>query len=305
MSEPVNFVRSRADFLAARAKLPGAQRSGAQQYGESGTVGVVLTMGALHDGHAALMDAARAECDSVVATVFINPLQFGDPADLNRYPRTLDADVAIAQAHGVDLLWAPGLTDVYTAGEVEVTINSGPLGQVLEGAARPGHFDGMLTVVAKFLSVIRPDRAYFGEKDYQQLTLIRRMVADLDLGPRIVGVPTVREADGLALSSRNVFLSAAERAQSLALCGALEAGRDAAAAGERAVVSAAQRVLAAAGVTPDYLALRGSDLGQPRAGEAARLLVAAKLGATRLIDNIQIDGLRVEAAASGAEQAQS
>ncbi|SDI95124.1 pantothenate synthetase [Frankineae bacterium MT45] len=291
MNEPVNVVHSRSEFLAARAKLPGAQRSGAQQFGESGTLGVVLTMGALHDGHAALMDAARAECDSLVATVFVNPLQFGDPADLSRYPRTLEADVAIARDHGVDLLWAPGVSDVYTAGEVEVTLNSGRLGQELEGSARPGHFDGMLTVVAKFLNIIRPDRAYFGEKDYQQLTLIKRMVADLDLGPQIVGVPTVRESDGLALSSRNVFLSAEERARSLALSGALTAGRDAAGAGADAALVAAQRVLDEAGITADYLALRGNDLGSPRPGEAARLLVAAKFGATRLIDNIGIDVL--------------
>ena len=184
-------------------------------------------MGALHAGHVALMNAARTANDSVLATIFVNPLQFGPTEDLARYPRTLDADVALCVTAGVDIVWAPAVEDVYADGRAQVTVAAGPLGDVLEGAIRPGHFDGMLTVVAKLMNTVRPDRAYFGEKDYQQLTLIRRMVLDLDLGVKVHAVATVREGDGLALSSRNRYLSPDDRRLALALSRALRAGQSA------------------------------------------------------------------------------
>ncbi len=190
---------------------------------------VVMTMGALHEGHASLIRAAGAAAGAdgqVVVTVFVNPLQFGEAADLDRYPRTLDADLEIAGAAGADAVFAPGVDEVYPGGEPQVRITAGPMGERLEGAARPGHFDGMLTVVAKLLHLTRPDEAFYGQKDAQQLALIRRMVRDLNFGVRITGVPTVRDPDGLALSSRNRFLSAEERRTALALPRALFAARD-------------------------------------------------------------------------------
>jgi pantoate--beta-alanine ligase len=269
-------VHSRADFLAARAEL-------------GGRVGVVLTMGALHAGHAALLDAARRDSDSLLATVFVNPMQFGPSEDLARYPRSLEADLAVCAAHGTDLVWAPAVADVSPDGDPQVTVAPGPLGVELEGAARPTHFTGVLTVVAKFFALTRPDVSCFGEKDYQQLTLIRRMVRDLDLGVHVVGVPLVREPDGLALSSRNAYLSAADRARALALSRALRAGAGAAADGPAAVMVAAQQVLAdEPTVVLDYLELRGPDLGPAPARGAARLLVAAQVGGTRLIDNVAV-----------------
>ena len=270
----MKVVRTREEFLAAR----GALRA---------PVGLVPTMGALHAGHAALLGAARQECASVVTTNFVNPLQFGAGEDLERYPRTLDADVALCEQLGVDLVWAPAVEDVYPAGSTQVRVEPGPLGTILDGVSRPGHFGGMLTVVAKFLNLVRPDRAYFGEKDYQQLALIRLMNDDLDMGAAIIGVETVREDDGLALSSRNVYLSAEDRKHALALSQALFAGRDAAGDGADAVVAAAeQRLAAEPGIDVDYLALRGADLGAPPQHGPARLLVAAKVGSTRLIDNV-------------------
>ncbi|WP_258312087.1 pantoate--beta-alanine ligase, partial [Streptomyces sp. ZEA17I] len=181
---------------------------------------VVMTMGALHEGHATLVRAARQAAGpdgQVVVTVFVNPLQFGEAADLDRYPRTLDADLATASAAGADAVFAPGVDEVYPGGEPQVRITAGPMGERLEGASRPGHFDGMLTVVAKLLHLTRPDEALYGQKDAQQLALIRRMVRDLNFPVRITGVPTVRDADGLALSSRNRFLSPQERHTALAL----------------------------------------------------------------------------------------
>lgn len=270
----MKVVRTRDEFESARATL-------------AAPVGLVPTMGALHAGHAALLQTARAECASVVTTNFVNPLQFGPGEDLARYPRTLDADLAVCEREGVDLVWAPGVDDVYPHGGSQTTVQPGPLGDQLEGAVRPGHFAGVLTVVAKFLGLVRPDRAYFGEKDYQQLTIIRQMVRDLELRVDVCGVPTVREPDGLALSSRNVFLSADERDSALALSRALRSG--AAADGAVGVIAAATAVLAASpGVAVDYLELRDVDLGEvPESGEA-RLLVAARVGATRLIDNVPV-----------------
>ncbi|MFD7033314.1 pantoate--beta-alanine ligase, partial [Streptomyces sp. NPDC059917] len=190
---------------------------------------VVMTMGALHEGHATLIRTARERAGTagqVVVTVFVNPLQFGANEDLDRYPRTLDADLEIAAAAGADAVFAPAADEVYPGGAPQVRISAGPMGTLLEGATRPGHFDGMLTVVAKLLHLTRPDAALFGQKDAQQLALIRRMVTDLNFPVEVVGVPTVREADGLALSSRNRYLSDPERRTALALSRALAAGRD-------------------------------------------------------------------------------
>jgi pantoate--beta-alanine ligase len=246
-------------------------------------------MGALHDGHAALMRAARAACDTVVASIFVNPMQFGPTEDLSRYPRTLDADLERCAIEGVDVVWAPEVTDIYPDGPAQVHVVPGPLGAVLEGASRPTHFTGVLTVVHKLFSATRPDVAYFGQKDYQQLCLVQRMVADLDLGVSVVGVPTVRESDGLALSSRNRYLSADERERALALSRALFAGRAAAAHGVAAVLDAARAVLTATqGMEVDYLELRTPDLLTAAERGPARLLVAARVGATRLIDNMEV-----------------
>lgn len=252
---------------------------------KQGRVAVVMTMGALHDGHASLLRAARKEADAVVATIFVNPLQFGPNEDLARYPRTFDADVQVCEAEGVDVVFAPAPEVVYPDGQPSVTVQPGPLGSELEGAVRPGHFAGVLTVVLKLLNMVGPDLAYFGEKDYQQLTLIRRMVRDLSLEVEIVGVPTVRESDGLALSSRNRYLSAADRQLALGLSRALRAGAAEHEAG--AVLAAARRELN--GLEADYLELRDPSLGPPPADGPARLLVAARVGSTRLIDNVELE----------------
>jgi pantoate--beta-alanine ligase len=202
---------TRAELAAARAKM-------------AGTVGVVMTMGALHEGHEALIRAAAEQADNVLVTIFVNPLQFGPNEDFDRYPRTLDDDLAICARNGVDLVFAPPVGQMYPHGEPSVRVNPGPLGEILEGASRPGFFHGVLTVVLKLLHLTRPDLAFFGEKDYQQLTLVRRMVRDTDLPVRVVGVPTVREPDGLARSSRNRYLDPAQRRAALALSAALAAG---------------------------------------------------------------------------------
>lgn len=250
---------------------------------------VVMTMGAMHSGHVALMRAARDRVGSeglVLVTIFVNPLQFGPGEDFDRYPRTFDADLDVCRAERVDAVFAPGRHEMYPDGEPQVTVHPGPLATELEGAVRPTHFAGVLTVVAKLLNLTAPAYAMFGEKDYQQLVLVRQMVADLDMPSEIVGVPTVREPDGLALSSRNVYLSAAEREQALALPRALEAGAAAAAGGRGAVLAAARTVLdEASELTVDYLELRDPLLRtRPSSGEA-RLLVAGRVGSTHLIDN--------------------
>ncbi|MER5601644.1 pantoate--beta-alanine ligase, partial [Streptomyces sp. NPDC002265] len=195
----------------------------------AGRRAVAMTMGALHEGHATLIRTARELAGpdgEVVVTVFVNPLQFGAGEDLDRYPRTLEADLKLAEQAGADVVFAPSVEEVYPGGEPQVRIGAGPMGERLEGATRPGHFDGMLTVVGKLLHLTRPDVALFGQKDAQQLALVRRMVRDLNFGIEIVGVPTVREEDGLALSSRNRYLSPGERRTALALSQALFAGRD-------------------------------------------------------------------------------
>lgn len=272
-----------SEVLRSRAELDASRPHWADR------VGLVATMGALHRGHAALMQAARAACDTLAVSIFVNPMQFGADEDLDRYPRTLAADLEMAADEKVDVVWAPAVSDVYPDGPAQVCVAPGPLGAVLEGASRPAHFAGVLTVVHKLFSALRPAVAYFGEKDYQQLCLVRRMVVDLDLGVEIVGVPTVREPDGLALSTRNAYLSADERERARALSLALRAGRDAASGGASAVVAAAAGVLAAApGVEVDYLELRSPDLGAAPDHGPARLLVAARVGGTRLIDNMEV-----------------
>ncbi|GAA1970301.1 pantoate--beta-alanine ligase [Kitasatospora viridis] len=256
---------------------------------------VVMTMGALHEGHAALVRAARRQVGQdgrVAVTVFVNPLQFGAGEDLDRYPRTLAADVRLAEEAGADVVFAPLPEEVYPNGDPQVRLTAGPMGERFEGATRPGHFDGVLTVVAKLLHITDPDYAFFGEKDAQQLAIVQRMVADLDFDVEVVGVPTVREADGLALSSRNRYLSEGEREQALVLSKALFAGRDAAAQGPAAVRAAAGEVLAGApGIELDYLALIDphdfTEAPDDFQGEAV-LALAAKVGATRLIDNVRI-----------------
>ncbi len=257
---------------------------------------VVMTMGALHVGHAALMHAARSAVGAdgtVVVTVFVNPTQFGAGEDFERYPRTLDEDVALAAAAGADVVFAPSATEVYGPARGfrpdSITVDAGPIGETLEGAARPGHFRGTLTVVAKLIGLVRADVAAFGEKDYQQLVLISRMVSDLSLPVRVLPVPTVREDDGLALSSRNRYLSATERVEALALSHALAAVAEAAPGGVEAALAAGRDVLARRpGVAVDYLVVRDLDLGPPPASGPARALVAARVGSTRLIDNREV-----------------
>ena len=252
------------------------------------SVGFVPTMGALHAGHASLLDVARDTVGEgpVVASIFVNPMQFGPGEDLDRYPRTLDADLELCAAHGVDLVFVPDVDEVYPGGVPQVTVEPGPLATVLEGRSRPTHFRGVLTVVAKLFGLVRPDAAVFGEKDYQQLALIRRMVADLCLGVDVVGASTVREADGLALSSRNRYLGPEQRLQAVALHRTLLAGANAAPYGVDAVIGSARVELRQAhGVDLDYLEVRAPDLGPAPTEGAARLLIAARVGGTRLIDN--------------------
>lgn len=282
-------VHTRAELATQRAQL-------------RGEVAVVMTMGALHDGHAALLRAARDRADAVIATIFVNPLQFGPQEDLDRYPRTLESDLALCRQTGVDLVFAPSVTEMYPHGDPAVRVDPGPLGTVWEGASRPGHFVGVLTVVLKLLHLTRPDLTFFGEKDYQQLTLVRAMVADLDLPVQVIGVPTVREPDGLARSSRNRYLSPEEREAARVVPAALRAGADAASRGASPADVLAAATAAVTGVALDYLALTdpelrpltppvGTDAGpvvEPPADGRARLLIAARVGTTRLIDNAEI-----------------
>lgn len=251
---------------------------------------LVPTMGALHEGHLALMRAAKRTPGSVVVvSIFVNPLQFGADEDLDAYPRTLDDDLAQLRAEGVEIAFTPTGSAMYPNG-MRTTVQPGPLGTELEGSARPTHFAGVLTVVLKLLQIVRPDRAFFGEKDYQQLVLIRQLVADLNVDVQVVGVPIVRDADGLALSSRNRYLDPVQREAAVALSAALTAGAHAATAGAQAALDAAWAVLSAApGVTVDYAELRDPDLGPLTNSGSARLLVAARVGTTRLLDNVGIE----------------
>ncbi|MDT5316677.1 MAG: pantoate--beta-alanine ligase [Mycobacterium sp.] len=251
---------------------------------------LVPTMGALHDGHLALVRTARRVPGAVVVvSIFVNPLQFGAGEDLEAYPRTLDDDLAALRGEGVEIVFAPTAAEMYPHGQ-RTTVRPGPLGAELEGDSRPTHFAGMLTVVLKLLQIVRPDRAYFGEKDYQQLVLVRQMSDDLDLDVQIVGVPILREADGLAMSSRNRYLDEVDREQAGALSAALLAGMYAASRGVSEALDAARAVLdEVPAIEVDYLEVRDPWLGPAPAEGPARLLVAARLGRTRLLDNIAID----------------
>ena len=270
-----------------RARVGGWKRDGLR-------VGFVPTMGNLHEGHRSLVHLAREHCDRVVASVFVNPTQFGPGEDFARYPRTPQDDAAALEASGCDLLWLPSVEAMYPLGiEAAVQVRVPGITSVLEGAHRPGHFDGVATVVARLFNQVGPDVAVFGRKDYQQLAVIRHMVADLAFPVAIVAAGTAREPDGLALSSRNQYLSAEERTRAPRLHQALEALRDALRAGtERATAEAnAADTLAAAGFDVDYIVARRPDLSEPGPGERGAMvaLAAARLGRTRLIDNLEFE----------------
>ncbi len=255
-------------------------------------IALVPTMGALHAGHMALIEAARSEADRVVATIFVNPLQFGPSEDLDRYPRQEAEDAELLRHHRCDLLWMPTADQLYPPGfSTSVTVSG--ISERWDGEARPGHFGGVATVVAKLFTAVRPDQAFFGEKDFQQLAVIRRMEADLGLGVSVRGVPTIRDHDGLALSSRNAYLSADERRRAVTLPQALEQAREAILGGEpvAAALDDARRKLSDAGFSRvDYFALVDSATLEPLdalCGEM-RLIAAAVIGSTRLIDNIRV-----------------
>lgn len=247
---------------------------------------VVMTMGALHEGHASLLDIARAHGASVIATIFVNPTQFGPGEDFDRYPRTLEADLELCAAHDVDVVYTPSVADVYPNGPA-ATVDVGELGATLEGAARPGHFDGMATVVMRLLDLTDADVAVFGEKDAQQLAIVRQVAANQGRSVKIVAAPTVREADGLAMSSRNRYLDTAERAAAAAIPAALNA-----AAGEKSaesMINAARALLARQPlVRVEYLEIADEAFRPITRGEG-RLLIAARVGQTRLIDNIKVE----------------
>ena len=305
----IKLVRTAAELRSESARLLMGKPGSSQ--------GLVPTMGALHEGHARLARTAVEQNDVVVASIFVNPLQFGDAVDLDRYPRTLDKDLALLEAEGVDLAFAPSVEEVYPGGEPLVRVTAGPLGSKWEGASRPGHFDGALTVVAKLLHYGIPGaglppsgafatsgggglpafRAYFGQKDAQQLALVRRMVDDLNFPVEIVGVPTVRSADGLALSSRNRFLSDGQREAALVLSRALRLLEDRANAHEPLDLESAQALVASQPlVEPDYFEVVDPRTLEPLAencretpfrGEALAI-IAAKVGPVRLIDNVPL-----------------
>jgi pantoate--beta-alanine ligase len=278
--ETVADCRSRLGFIRASGRA----------------VGFVPTMGALHAGHVSLMERAGVECDAVVVSIFVNPLQFGDPEDIAKYPRTIEADLRVCEAAGVDVVFVPSVTEMYPnwPDPVLTTVSVSGVSEGWEGASRPGHFDGVATVVAKLFSIVGPCRAYFGEKDYQQLAVVRQMAADLVLPIDVVGCSIVREPDGLALSSRNVRLSAPERQAARVLSAALACGRDTLArtpASSASVVSAAMRAVVETEplVQLDYAAVVGVDdlvtcdhIADPH---LVRLVIAAQIGPVRLIDN--------------------
>lgn len=259
----------------------------------TGSLGLVPTMGFLHEGHLSLIEAARQSSDTVVMSLFVNPLQFDRDDDLVRYPRDLERDVDLAEAAGADIVFAPELEEMYP-GEQLTRVNVNGLDGELEGPNRPGHFEGVATVVAKLLAGIQPDRSFFGRKDAQQLAIVRRMAADLSMPTEIVGVPIVREADGLALSSRNIFLSSDDRVAALALSGGLMQAADLVEVGERdgATICAAVNSEIGPEDTVEYVALAGQDLVQPleRLDRPAFLALAVWVGKTRLIDNVHFDG---------------
>lgn len=251
-------------------------------------------MGALHEGHLALAQAARSDCDRVIVTIFVNPKQFNNPEDLAKYPRTEERDAALLSPMGIDIIFIPGADDVYPAG-FATTVSVDAIGAPLEGEFRPGHFDGVATVVAKLFGMTQADRAYFGEKDYQQLLVVRRMARDLNIAIEVVGCPTVREADGLAMSSRNARLGKAERKIAPALHAAMRKAAKSVAKGvaEHEALSVARKEILAAGFSGiDYLEFRDAETlaAMDRVDRPARLLAAAWLGGVRLIDNIGAAG---------------
>jgi len=277
-----------------RAALDEARRDGR-------TVGFVPTMGYLHDGHASLLSAAAADCDVVAASIFVNPLQFAANEDLSTYPRDLDRDLAICESRGVTHVLHPSVDEMYPGGPVLTTVTVAEITRRFEGAARPEHFAGVATVVAKLFSILGPGRAYFGEKDYQQLAVVRRMAADLSLPVEVVGCPTVREPDGLAMSSRNVYLDDAQRAAAPVLHHALLAARDLAVGGDpdrpgepvsadRVRAHLAEPIEAEPLARLDYAELVDADTLEPATavGGRQRLLVAARFGRTRLLDNVAV-----------------
>lgn len=286
------LARTRTELAAALSSAPRART------GRPHGTAVVMTMGALHAGHLSLVRHARTLAERVVVTIFVNPLQFAPTEDLSRYPRDLEGDLDLLSGPGLlgadDVVFAPGPQDVYPDGDPVVRVAAGAIGDVLEGESRPGHLDGVLTVVLKLLHLTRPDVALFGRKDAQQLAAVRRMVRDLDVPVEVVGVPLVRDDDGVALSSRNAYLSADDRRRALGLPAALRAGSEVALTGAApgAVLDAARTALAAAGVDDvDYVALVDPDdftpAGDEHVGEAL-LLLAARVGSTRLIDNTTV-----------------
>ena len=278
---PVQTIRTRE-----------ALRSGIAEFrGQDASIALVPTMGALHAGHIALIEAAKRPGRKVVASIFVNPKQFGPAEDLSRYPRKETADLAMLKAAGCDLVWLPPVEAMYPDG-FATNISVSGVSDGLDGAARPGHFDGVATVVAKLFNQVRPDVALFGEKDFQQLAVIRRMVADLDFGIEIQGVPTQRDDDGLALSSRNVYLDDEQRTAAVALPRALGVAAKALTRGDEAgaVLEAVFEALTAAGFTVDYVELVDAETLAPDAdpNRERRLLAAARLGSTRLIDNLAV-----------------
>ncbi|WP_101525525.1 pantoate--beta-alanine ligase [Nocardioides houyundeii] len=292
MSDRPSLARSREELVALLAP---ARAQGSR-------VGYVPTMGALHEGHASLVREARAqvgESGRVVVSIFVNPLQFAPGEDLDRYPRTLEADLDLCAAEGVDVVFAPSPEEVYpggvAAGETSetTTVDPGPLATQLEGRVRPTHFRGVLTVVAKFFGLVRPDVAVFGQKDYQQLVLVRAMATDLCMGVEVIGAETVREPDGLALSSRNRYLDSEQRFEAASLNLVLRAAQESAQWGQDVALESARAELRRTkGIDLDYLEIRAADLSPLPAevpeGTEARILIAARLGSTRLIDNLPI-----------------
>jgi pantoate--beta-alanine ligase len=289
VSDAPRLAVTRAELAAARSVI---ERGALERATLPGPVVLVPTMGALHAGHARLLAAARTLAGprgSVVVSIFVNQLQFGPNEDFDRYPRTLDDDLAMCAREGADLVFAPSAAEMYPGGQPEVTVDSGPAGQRFEGEFRPGFFGGVLTVVLKLLHLTRPAVAVFGQKDAQQLALVRRMVTDLNLDVVIEPVPTARDDDGLAISSRNRYLSAADRAVALALPRALRAGQAAADGSPAAVLAAAREVLAAEpALAVDYVALVDPGTFGPAGPGPALLVAAARAGGTRLIDNMAL-----------------